>query len=303
MPGKTTTKFVCNGAPPKPDEFVKIYVTQREYDRESAAARRVLELDPESRWTVVPYRWCTVPTRLLQTERELCSGVAKLDEDATVAVAVMRSAGPSLDRSEPAGALADVRRVAGEVAGGLRMLHRGGVYHLDVKPGNVCVGERARLIDFGLSAPTPREVAQYATGQGTNPNYPPGIGDPKRRAELAEAYREKHPAGTLALLGADERPVSDPAAMSPEDLGAVVDAWGLGYTVCFMLHRAPRLLAELAADDGGAADLRAALRGLLSGDPARARGALRALDPTRDSENDVPDGSPGRDGPLSAGDA
>lgn len=45
----------------------------------------------------------------------------------------------------------DVARVMAEVAEGLAAAHRAGLIHRDVKPENILVGERARLVDFGLA--------------------------------------------------------------------------------------------------------------------------------------------------------
>ncbi len=45
----------------------------------------------------------------------------------------------------------DVVRVLTDVANGLAAAHRAGLIHRDVKPENILVGERTRLVDFGLA--------------------------------------------------------------------------------------------------------------------------------------------------------
>lgn len=271
LPGELAARFgECDGEVPGAADYVKLYPSAGEYQRESAVVRRVREVDPDSQWTVVPHRWCALPTRLLRGAP--CGNLAKLGDEDRVPVAVMRNAGDSLylvlKRRSPA--LAEIRTMAGDVAAGLRALHRGGVWHLDVKPENICPGARARLIDFGLGA-VAEDVGQRVRDQAMNVNYPPGLGmDGERARRIAEV--QNTPEALLELL-AD--PPRDLLALPPAELGTVVDGWGLGFSICAALQASPGALAELTS--GGDRALRRAVRGLLSADPARVATALDDL--------------------------
>jgi len=105
---------------------------------------------------------------------EFCDGPT-LDE-------VLRAAGPlGEDR---------VRRIAGQLAGGLAYVHRHGVCHRDVKPSNVILTGRdhVKLVDFGLAkATTGGELTQQGCILGTPRYMPPEqlSGQPvDRRADL-----------------------------------------------------------------------------------------------------------------------
>ncbi|MFH9229268.1 protein kinase domain-containing protein [Streptomyces lydicus] len=112
-------------------------------------------------------------------------------------MATLHIPGPTLsDHVKRNGPLAsdDVRRLAAGLAEALRDIHRAGVVHRDLKPGNVLLAaDGPKVIDFGISRPTDSEM-RTETGKliGTPPFMAP---------EQFQRPREVGPAADVFALG------------------------------------------------------------------------------------------------------
>ncbi|AOP50454.1 protein kinase domain-containing protein [Streptomyces lydicus] len=112
-------------------------------------------------------------------------------------MATLHIPGPTLsDHVKRNGPLAsdDVRRLAAGLAEALRDIHRAGVVHRDLKPGNVLLAaDGPKVIDFGISRPSDSEM-RTETGKliGTPPFMAP---------EQFQRPREVGPAADVFALG------------------------------------------------------------------------------------------------------
>jgi serine/threonine-protein kinase len=101
-----------------------------------------------------------------------------------------------------------------QLALGLDAVHRAGIVHRDVKPGNVVIEDRSGrpvLLDFGLARPVERDAANATVTAGTAPYMAPEQIDPHN---------------------------------DDDELGARTDVYGLGCTAFELLTGRPPFLAD-----------------------------------------------------------
>ncbi len=101
-----------------------------------------------------------------------------------------------------------------QLALGLDAVHRAGIVHRDVKPGNVVIEDRSGrpvLLDFGLARPVVRDAASATVTAGTAPYMAPEQIDPRD---------------------------------DDDELGARTDVYGLGCTAFELLTGRPPFLAD-----------------------------------------------------------
>jgi serine/threonine-protein kinase len=97
-------------------------------------------------------------------------------------------------------------RIARHVLSGLIELHRHGLVHGDVKPGNVIIerGDRAVLIDLGVAA-------DLRTGRGIGGGTPPYMAPEAARGERIDARADLFAAGILLVEALSGAAVTDHA--------------------------------------------------------------------------------------------
>lgn len=101
-----------------------------------------------------------------------------------------------------------------QLAHGLQAVHRAGIVHRDVKPGNVVIEDRSGrpvLLDFGLARPAARDASSATVTAGTAPYMAPEQIDPREE---------------------------------DDELGPRTDVYGLGCTAFELLTGRPPFVAE-----------------------------------------------------------
>ena len=138
--------------------------------------------------------------------------------------------GPTLrERVEVDGALeaSELHRLAVHTMTALVAIHQAGVAHLDLRPGNVVLGEgRARVIDFGIAREADAETVTGENIVGTPPYMAPEQLDGRRVGPQADMFAWGSvmvytASGGPARSGdADRRPGAAPARVRrPERAG------------------------------------------------------------------------------------
>jgi serine/threonine protein kinase len=104
-----------------------------------------------------------------------------------------------------------------ELCSALHYMSRRGIVHLDVKPKNVIMSEKPRLIDLSVATPV-GDVARLATPTGTDAYMAPEQCDPSRFAEIGPASDVWGLGVTLyeALMKALPFPAPDEGNVAPE---------------------------------------------------------------------------------------
>jgi TolB-like protein len=127
------------------------------------------------------------------------------DTDAGVDFLVMELIlGKGLDQAIPKGGLTEeeVRRLGVQLADGLVALHRHGMVHRDLKPGNLRLNHdgRLKILDLGLARllhPVTNDVTQATTGNGRFVGTLPYMAPEQLRGETTDARTDVYAAGAV----------------------------------------------------------------------------------------------------------
>ncbi|MFF4752138.1 protein kinase domain-containing protein [Streptomyces sp. NPDC002514] len=277
---------------------------------EHYAVKRVRRDDPveQGRFLTEAQRWISLPPHPnivpCHFTRTVGNGMAVFSEYVGGGSLAEWIADGRLYAGDPRRTLHTVLRVAVEAARGLDAAHAHGLLHLDTKPGNVLLTDRAtaRITDFGLAAITERDSQDViGTEFVVRALARPGDGIDEAAGELlASVLRqvmadspEKQPPALRAVAEGVTPGYASPEQAEGRSLGRPADVWSWAVTVLEMFTggrtwpsgtvagAALEMFLHGENDSGGPVAMPDGVAGLLRScfrpDPADRPGSLREV--------------------------